>query len=145
MGDEKQPVERGIIGWENKIGPRDILAAATVLVVVAGYILTSSGKADQTARDLSAFQASINATVAEIRTEMRSGIANIRSDISLLPDYRARLTAVERRLAEGDARDTAQETNIARIDRLAIETRADVNNLRAASAQNLPNAPGVRR
>lgn len=136
--------EKGIIGGENKIGPRDILAAATVLVVVSGYILTSNGKAEQTARDLTVFQARIDGTVAELRAEMRAGIASIRSDISLLPDQRARLTAVERRLSEGDARDIAQDQRLSIVEQRSIETRARLENVTAASSQSLPGAPGVR-
>lgn len=136
--------EKGIIRWENKIGPRDILAAATVLVVVAGYILTSNDKAEQTARDLTVFQARIDGTVAELRAEMHAGIASIRSDISLLPDQRARLTAVERRLSEGDARDIAQDQRLSIVEQRSIETRARLENVTAASSQSLPGAPGVR-
>lgn len=128
-----------------KISPRDLLFLAGFGVGVVVYVVTNSNKSDQTAKDLDAFQTTVTGTIAEIRGEVRAGITNIRTDIASLPDQRARLLAVERRLSEGDARDVAQDARLSAVERSAIETAAQVTNLRAASSQNLPNAPGIRR
>ena len=134
----------GWVKWEAGISPRDILYAGAFLVAVSGYIFNASGKADQTAKDLASLQTDMRTTISGVQREVREGISNIRSDIATLPDQRARLISVERRLSEGDARDVAQDARIGNIERQTIETAAQVNNLRAASAITLPGAPGVR-
>lgn len=143
MGETQQ--RGGGLRWNGEVNAGHILQALVVGCGVIIWALVATSKADQTARDLETFQKNIRDTVQGIQQQVSQGLRDIRQDITTLPDQQARLNQVERRLTEGDARDVAQDGAIARIERQAIETRADVNNLRAASGVSLPGAPGIRR
>lgn len=142
MGETQQ--RAGGLHWNGEIGAGHVMQAATVIfAVISGFVLFSA-KADQTARDVVALREILRENVSGLQAQMTQGFEQLRRDIAPIPDQRARILAVERRLAEGDARDIAQDARIATAERQAIETAAALNNFRAASAQNLPGAPGVR-
>lgn len=142
MGETQQKASG--LRWNGEVGAGHVMQAATfVFAVIAGFVFFSA-KADQTARDVVALRETLRENVTGLQAQMTQGFEQLRRDIAPIPDQRARLLAVERRLAEGDARDIAQDARIAAVERQAIETSAQLNNFRAASAQNLPGAPGVR-
>lgn len=134
----------GGLKWNGEVHAGHILQALVVGGGVMVWALVASSKADQTAKDLSSFQTSVRETVSVLERQVSQGLRDIRSDISMLPDQRARLDQVERRLTEGDARDVAQDARIGLIERQAIETREQVNNLIRASSVTLPGSPGIR-
>ena len=135
---------RAGLQWNGEVNAGHVLQALVVGCGVIIWALVASSKADQTAKDLANFQASIRETVGGIQAQLQQGLRDIRTDMAALPDQQARLTQVERRLTEGDARDVAQDARIGVIERQSIETRAQVDSLTRASAVTLPGAPGVR-
>lgn len=143
MGETQQR-DGGGLRWNGEVNAGHILQAVVVGCGVIIWALVASSKADQTATELATFQRAIRETVGDLQRQVSQGLRDIRSDMATLPDQRAQLSQIERRLTEGDARDVAQDARLSSVERQAIETRAQVDNLRAASSVTLPGAPGVR-
>ncbi len=130
--------------WNADVNAGHVLQALVLVIGGALALWTMSAKTDQTARELTIFQANMRDTVVGIRSEVREGISAIRTDIATIPDLRAQMMGFERRIAESDARDASFNTRLSAVERQAIENSVSLNNFRAASQQNLPGAPGVR-
>ena len=75
-------------------------------------------------------------SVAALRNEMNEQFHQVRLDIANLPDQRAELTQIEKRLDQSDSRADAQSKRVETLERAVIQERADLDNvLRAYGAK----------
>lgn len=141
------------IRYDNGISLGHII---TVLAVAIPAVIMYGARTDTNQEVLKATQVAVQTTKVELsaqiiaaKAEMAAQITgvqaqnneqfqNVRHDIANLPDVRASLTQVERRLNEADSRADAQSKRAEINDRMEIETRAKVDAL-ANDVQRLGN------
>jgi hypothetical protein len=83
---------------------------------------------------MASFQTSITSQISDLRGVVSSGLKDVRQQIANLPDQKARLEQVERRLDQSDARQITMEARLGIVERAAIELRSDLNNVTRASS-----------
>lgn len=97
-------------------------AVFTGLVFAIGYVITGIGVGSQAQKD-----------IATLRSDMNGRFDQVQSAIGNLPDVRAEMVQVERRLDQGDNRAQAQSTRLEQLQQSTISTRSDLDNLIRAS------------
>ena len=98
-------------------------AVFTGLVFAIGYaFITGIGVGSQAQKD-----------IATLRSDMNGRFDQVQSAIGNLPDVRAEMVQVERRLDQGDNRAQAQSTRLEQLQQSTISTRSDLDNLIRAS------------
>jgi septal ring factor EnvC (AmiA/AmiB activator) len=121
----------------------NITGIATLLVIIGTVIawaVTSANHTDQAARDLGAVQTSVAAQITDLKANLAGGLQDVHSQISTLPDQRAKLDTLERRVTDLETRFNVFNDRLTAIERSEIETRADIAPLLRAS-----NMPQPRR
>lgn len=135
---------------------------AVLLFTALIWLLRGDATSTQTAKDVVLLQAAVVRQAADTRTEIKeamgrveAGLVAVQQQIATLPDMTARVRQLEidaRRLearnAEADQRSETRrmvvDGKLDELRRMTIEATAAVDNLRRASAVNLPGARGVR-
>ena len=138
MHARTQSVNRPLISWEPQwwrqameaamqFDPKVDLGQIGVILALAGglsyWAITSAGTA-KVASD-AAKQASD--AVAALRGDMNDQFRQVRADIANLPDVRAELIQIERRLDQNDSRADALSKRTELLEREVIQTRADLD------------------
>lgn len=141
MTDKDENGERRGLRLSYEINLGHILQAAMVACAAILFIVTGRNTADQAVRDVASLKESMYAQNTEIKAALTSGLADVRQQISSLPDQRARLDQVERRLNDLDGRVSAQDQRTGALEKTVFETRADVNALTRAANMPLPRPP----
>jgi hypothetical protein len=116
------------------------VAVAMASVIVWG--MAARNAADLATHDLSKLEISMSEKIGQLRDAVAGGLADVRSQIAGLPDQRARLTELERREIELDARLTADAVRISAQEKQTIELRADLN--QTMRTVNAPLSAGRR-
>jgi hypothetical protein len=116
-----------------------MVTASAVLCSLAAWLVTAHARDQQSVRDLATVQGAVSAQISDLRNVISTGLVDVHQQISTLPDQRAKLDQVERRLADIDAKLNNEDQHLGLLERATIETRADLNTLmRAANAPLLP-------
>ena len=116
-----------------------LVTAGAVLCSLVAWIVTGNNRSEQSAHDLATVQSAVSNQIADLRTVITAGLMDVRQQISTLPDQRAKLEQVERRLADLEAKGNNQDQQMAALERSTIESRADINTLlRAANGPLVP-------
>ncbi len=116
-----------------------LVTAGAVLCSLVAWIVTGNNRSEQSTHDLATVQSAVSNQIADLRTVITAGLMDVRQQIITLPDQRAKLEQVERRLTDVEAKLNNQDQHIGLLERSTIETRADVNTLlRAANGPLLP-------
>ncbi len=116
-----------------------MVTASAVLCSLAAWLVTAHARDQQSVRDLATVQSAVSAQITDLRNVISSGLVDVHQQISTLPDQRARLDQVERRLSDLEAKLNNGDQHLGLLERATIETRADLNTLmRAANAPLLP-------
>lgn len=141
----------------------NLLQVGAMVIAFAIWLMTSSGRIDQTAREVSELKQTVAAQAAGTRDSIRDSMSRVEQNlqtinvqIQTLPPMSERLRRVEAdiaRLQEMDADmsqriETRRNTIDQRIDsihRQVIESATRLEALSRASAPNLPGSPGARR
>lgn len=105
-------------------------AVFTGIVFAIGYVVTGIGVGTQAERDITA-----------LRNEMNGRFDQVQVAIGNLPDVRAEMVQVERRLDQSDNRNAAQSVRLDQLQQSTISTRADLDNLIRASAAQVGHGP----
>lgn len=141
MSENVRPHARVV--WEfNVFAVLQIIQVASLLVALVYWFVVNANRGEDNQRRLSELQSNVSAQITEVRQAVAVGLADVRQQLSALPDQRARLDQAERRIADVDARYSGLDTRIAASERQMIELRSDMNAITRAS--NVP-LPGSRR
>ena len=140
--DPAEDRPRGVrLSWDFNVGT--LLTAAAMATALIVWLVTGQNKSMETQRNLDQLQQSMTAQIAELRAATTGGLADVRRQIESLPDERAQLTDLQRRVGEmaqdGSATRAALDTRLSAVERSAIELRADLNNIMRASSVPLPD------
>ena len=114
------------------------VAVALASVIVWG--MAARNAADLATHDLAKLEISMSEKIGQLRDVVAGGLADVRSQIAGLPDQRARLSELERREVELDARLTADAVRISAQEKQTIELRADLNQTMRTVNAPLPAA-----
>lgn len=109
-------------------GARNERTDANQETLKATQAAMQSTKVELTA-EIVAAKAEMATQISGVQTQNNEQFRNVRNDIANLPDMRATVTQVERRMNEMDSRADAQSKRQELNDRMAIETRAKVDAL----------------
>jgi chromosome segregation ATPase len=157
MPDTPKPRLDGTITLGN------LLQIGVLAVGFGAFLLTSAGRIDQTAREVSDLKQSMAHQATSTRESIRESMARveatltgINTQIQLLPPMSERLRRLEAdvsRLQEADAdlstrienRRNIVDQRMDNMHRQVIESATRLEALSRASATNLPGSPGVRR
>ncbi|WP_428485866.1 hypothetical protein [Rhodopila sp.] len=116
-----------------------LVTAGAVLCSLVAWVVTGNNRSEQSTRDLATVQTAVSNQIADLRTAITAGLLDVRQQISTLPDQRARLEQVERRLGDLETKLNNEDQRMAVLERSTIESRADINTLlRAANGPLLP-------
>lgn len=123
-------------GWGIRFRPELSLGGILQMVVVISSIgfavMTYASRVDTTQNNVQQLRSDMTSQLANITDQLR----NVRLDITNLPDVKAELVQIERRLDQTDSRNSAQSARLEQIQQTAIGTRSDVDNiLRSSAAQ----------
>lgn len=105
----------------------DLLHAAVLLVALAAWAVTAKSASDQASHDLMRLDASVSDKIADLRSAMTSGLNDVRQQISVLPDQRARIDEMARQIADIDGRLGAMNQTVIAQDKALAEHQADLN------------------
>ncbi|WP_428485930.1 hypothetical protein [Rhodopila sp.] len=137
---EAQPPEGKLVKFNPELNVGTLVTVSAVLCSLVAWIVTGNNRSEQSTRDLATVQTTVSSQIADLRTVVSSGLQDVRQQISTLPDQRAKLEQVERRLADLDAKLNTEDQQMAALERSTIECRADINTLLRAA--NGPLVPG---
>ena len=116
-----------------------LVTAGAVLCSLVAWIVTGNNRSEQSTRDLTTVQSAVSNQISDLRTAITAGLLDVRQQISTLPDQRAKLEQVERRIGDVEVKLNNLDQHLGLLERSTIETRADVNTLlRAANGPLLP-------
>ena len=140
--DGAQDKSRGVrLSWNFNVGT--LLTAAAMATALIVWLVTGQNKSMETQRNLDQLRQSMTAQIAELHAATTGGLADVRRQIESLPDERAQLADLQRRVGEmaqdGSAARAALDTRLSAVERSAIELRADLNNIMRASSVPLPD------
>lgn len=128
------------LSWDINIST--LLTIIAMAGAFALWLITGQNRSAETQRNLEQVQQSVTAQIAELRAATTGGLADVRHQIDSLPDQRAQLADLQRRVAEmtQDASSTRAGTDarLGVVERATIELRADLNNVLRASNTPLP-------
>ena len=140
MNNEHVQPRGAHLSWDFNIGT--VLTAAAMATALIVWLVTGQNKSVETQRNLDLLQQSMTAQIAELRAATTGGLADVRRQIESLPDERAQLADLQRRVGEmaqnGSAGRAALDTRLSAVERTTIELRADLNNIMRASSVPLP-------
>jgi septal ring factor EnvC (AmiA/AmiB activator) len=114
-----------------------LLQAATVAIAAVVYVIAYAGKTDQAIQIATDAKIEMAKQIAELKTTITTGNAELRTAIAGLPDVSARLTQTERRLDSVEQANRGQETELNDLKGRAVVNRADIDNLLRASRIDL--------
>ncbi len=126
------------LSWEVNVGA--MVQALAVLAGLITWLVTGQNKTAETQRNLDQMQQSVTAQITELRTALTGSLADVRRQIESLPDQRAQLEEMTRRLAEAAQARAALDARLGVVERTAIELRSDLNNIMRASSVPLPGS-----
>ena len=133
--------------FDSKIDLGQVLVAVGLAGSVAFWAVNSASTAKvaadaakQASDSVAALRSDMNDQFRGVKTDtadqLRQVQANtndqfnrVRADIANLPDVRAELTQIERRLDQNDSRADAQSKRVETLERAVIQTRADLDAL----------------
>jgi hypothetical protein len=116
-----------------------LVTTSAVMCSLAAWLLTVYARDERSVHDLATVQNTVSAQITDLRTVISTGLVDVHQQISTLPDQRAKLEQVERRLTEIENKLNNGDQHLGLLERSTIEMRADVNILmRAANAPLLP-------
>lgn len=102
-----------------------LLVALSLIGGVSYWAVTSSNTANNAIQSVAA----LRGDVAALRVDTNEQFKGVRADIANLPDVRAQLVQMERRMDANDSRMDAQSKRLELLEREVIQTRSDVDNL----------------
>jgi uncharacterized coiled-coil protein SlyX len=120
VAEEDTPPDRITVGHGTMITAIAAVIGATVWITT--YATNSQG----TAHDLTQFEANTSSQLADIRTGFTAGLTSIQQQVAILPDQRARLDQVERRISGLEERNTHSDEKLEQIELALTELRADL-------------------
>jgi septal ring factor EnvC (AmiA/AmiB activator) len=128
-----------VLKFNPQIDVGSMVTASAVLCSLAAWLVTARARDEQSVRDLATVQGAVSAQISDLRSVISTGLVDVHQQISTLPDQRAKLDQVERRLSDMEAKLNNEDQHLGLLERATIETRADLNTLmRAANAPLLP-------
>jgi Tfp pilus assembly protein PilO len=129
--DEEEPKESKSSSnvWGFKVNRELSLFSIIQIMIVTGSIMfgifTYINKIDTAQTE-----------IAALRFDMNQQFNGIRTDIVNLPDVRAELVQIEKRLDQADNRAANESARLEEIQQMAIQNKADILNiLRSSAAQ----------
>ena len=128
-------------GWLERIGFNVVLNALVVLVSVTAWAVTVRNQTDTDATDLRRLDKSMTEKIADLREATMGGLAEVRAQIAVLPDQRARIDILERRAADLDSRVGSIGAIVAAQAQSDAQSRADINVLLRTLNQPLAQRP----
>jgi Tfp pilus assembly protein PilO len=114
-----------------------IVVAGTVGVAVFTYV----AKIDTAQHDIASMRLDMNGRFDQVRVDTNSRLDQVRVDIANLPDLRAELAQVEKRLDQIDNRSAAQSARLEQVQQMAVTARADLDSVIRASAAQVGRRP----
>jgi septal ring factor EnvC (AmiA/AmiB activator) len=121
--------------WERavKFNPEvDLGQLAVVATLIGGVALWAINSRDAAVHASDAVNG-LRSDVASLRADTNEQFKAVRADIANLPDVRAQLVQMERRLDQNDSRADAQSKRLELLEREVIQSRADLDNVIRAS------------
>lgn len=127
------------VRWSPELSLGAVIQALVVIGSVAVWAGSSSGRSEQTQRDLASLRTDLTAQISDLRTRLDSAVTELRTDVRAVP---SRLDNVDKWIAAHEQRSTATEGRLADLERQEAETRVIVDTLRnGLNAPLLPRRP----
>jgi flagellar motility protein MotE (MotC chaperone) len=139
MSETERPAPHARLVWDLNVST--IIQAIQViafLIAVVYWFVTNANRGVENQQRLAELQASVSSQISEVRQVVAVGLTDVRQQLSSLPDQRARLDQVERRIADVDARYSTLQNKAEVLDRQMLELRSDLNSITRASSVPLP-------
>jgi hypothetical protein len=114
-------------GWMDRVGVNVVLNALVILVSLTAWAVTIHNQTDTDAIDLRRLDKSMTDKIADLREATMGGLAEVRAQIAVLPDQRARIDILERRAADLDTRVGSIGAVVAAQAQSDAQSRADIN------------------
>jgi hypothetical protein len=123
-------------GWGIRFRPELSLGGVLQMIVVVSSIgfavLTYATRVDTTQNSVQQLKSDMTSQFSNMTDQVRG----LRLDIANLPDVKAEIVQMEKRLDQGDSRNAAQSARLDQLGNIAIGTRSDVDSiLRSSAAQ----------
>jgi hypothetical protein len=131
------------LAWEfNLAQVLQVVQVVSLLCALVYWFFINANRGIDNERRLDELQTAMAQQTGELRQTVAAGLTDMRQQLSLLPDQRARLDQAERRLTDLDTRHAGLDGRILTLERQMIELRSDLNAVTRASVVPLP---GTRR
>ena len=102
-------------------------------VGVVIWLVTGSNKADEAQRDLAAFQLSVSAQLAEIKTTVDKRFDLVAQQIMSVPTVAAQMALQDRRITAAEDRNAGQDQRISTLEQSQAGMRSDLENIKVQS------------
>ena len=145
MADDDTPKTSGGVRFNGEITLGTVLVIASMVCGAIVYIVNSNAHSDQTGHDLTTVQATVGAQITDLRTTLQSGLNDVKAEIKTLPDQRARLDQVERRMNDTDQWRNRADGSLNDLDHREVNVESAVNGLMRAANAPLIVPPPLRR
>jgi hypothetical protein len=119
------PVKRMSVRFNPEVGLGQIINALIMASGIAYAIVTYANRVDTTQRDLTSLHQEMVTRFDTVSEQFRG----VRLDIANLPDVRAELVQLGRRMDQADNRMGAQSNRLEQIQQMTIQNRADMDNI----------------
>jgi uncharacterized coiled-coil protein SlyX len=123
--DHGPPQRRGNL--ITTLGLPGIINAVVVTVALIAWLVTTHNQAETAPRDLARMEAALTEKIADLRAVVTSGQSDVRQQISVLPDQRARIEILEQRMADLDQRISSVGSIVASQEKTQAEHGANLN------------------
>ena len=128
-------------GLMERLGFGAVLNALVLLVGLTAWAVTVHNQADMASHDLIKLDTSMTDKIAELRAVTTAGLTDVRNQIAVLPDQRARIDILERRAADLDTRLGSIGQMLATQQQSDLQSKADINQLLRTVNQPLVRQP----
>lgn len=119
------PTKRMSVRFNPEVGLGQIINALIMASGIAYAIITYANRVDTTQRDLTSLHQEMVTRFDTVSEQFRG----VRLDIANLPDVRAELIQLGRRMDQADNRMGAQSNRLEQIQQMTIQNRADMDNM----------------
>jgi chromosome segregation ATPase len=133
--DNSQPRR---VRFDGTITAGNVIQVLLVLGSVVIWQAQKNNAAEQAAKDVIGIQTDLTAKMVELRAAIASGLGDVQKQIAILPDQRAALEQLTRRLADVETRYDSLTKHMGEVERAVIETRADLNTILRQANVPLP-------
>lgn len=127
------PPNQSRLRWNGELTLGAVVQAGVVIITAASFVIASSGRTEQTQRDLVQLRTDLTSQIVDMRQTLQAAVTEMRADVRTVP---VRLDAVDRWIQAHETRSNTSENRLSTIERSMAALQAEMDLL-----NNVANGP----